>query len=197
MNTQLATTQIRLANWANIIHARNESGLSINEYCRQNGLSKGAYFYWLRKLRSAALESSGTRFVEVQSPVPEICVDPSAGSVTVEVGNAYKFTPEGGNVKLAIAETEASDTAHARFEIRVEDSGIGMSEEFTKRIGNRADDFDPGRFSDRHRRKRPDRRGKGICGRGGRPGAVRLRESAAFLSGNGKLPVMGQPSDAK
>ena len=100
MNTQLATTQIRLANWANIIHARNESGLSINEYCRQNGLSRGAYFYWLRKLRTAALESAGTRFVEVQNPVPEICVDHPAGSVTIEVGNA----------RIHVTDPEARDT---------------------------------------------------------------------------------------
>ena len=84
MDTKAATTQIRLANWANIIKARNESGLTIDEYCEQNGLSRSAYFYWLRKLRYAALESQGPRFIELQEAPQEIDPDRSTGKVTVE-----------------------------------------------------------------------------------------------------------------
>mgnify|MGYP007015350686 CR=1 FL=1 len=33
MNTKLATAQIRVKNWAAIIQERNESGLSVKDYC--------------------------------------------------------------------------------------------------------------------------------------------------------------------
>lgn len=38
MNTKLATAQIRV-NWAAIIQERNESGLSVKDYCAQHQLS--------------------------------------------------------------------------------------------------------------------------------------------------------------
>jgi transposase-like protein len=95
MDTRLATNQIRLANWASIIQARNESGLTIKEYCSQNGLTTGAYFYWLRKLRTAALESDGCRFVELSTPDPGLdeAATHAADSVTVELGNARIHVP--------------------------------------------------------------------------------------------------------
>ena len=39
MNTKLATTQIRVKKWAAIIQERNESGLSVKDYCAQHQLS--------------------------------------------------------------------------------------------------------------------------------------------------------------
>ena len=33
-----------------------ESGLSTREYCRQNGISEKTFYYWLRKLREAAID---------------------------------------------------------------------------------------------------------------------------------------------
>ena len=49
------------------------------------------------------------------------------------LSNACKFTPEGGEVILSLQQTgNAPDSG--RFEIRVKDNGIGMSEEFAKNI---------------------------------------------------------------
>ena len=49
------------------------------------------------------------------------------------LSNACKFTPEGGEVVLTLKQTD-SDPESGRFEIRVKDNGIGMSEEFAKNI---------------------------------------------------------------
>lgn len=68
MNTKLATSQIRLKNWAAIIQDRKQSGLSVNDYCSQHQLSRDAYYYWLRKIKENLLVESG--FVEVAPPVP-------------------------------------------------------------------------------------------------------------------------------
>ena len=47
--------------------------------------------------------------------------------------NAYKFTPEGGTIKITLAEISATES-HAAFELRVKDSGIGMAPEFAKTV---------------------------------------------------------------
>ena len=75
MNTKLATSQIRLKNWAAIIQDRKQSGLSVNDYCSQHQLSRDAYYYWLRKIKENLLVESG--FVEVAPPVPFQYKNPS------------------------------------------------------------------------------------------------------------------------
>ena len=67
MNTKLATSRMRIGQWADIIKDCKESGLKVDDYCAQHGLSGNAYFYWLRKVKEAALTQSG--FVEVQQQV--------------------------------------------------------------------------------------------------------------------------------
>ncbi len=82
MDTKLATTQIRMNNWAAVIKERNASGLTINDYCKQKGISRNAYYYWLRRVRSEVLTDSG--FVEV--PKPEIVQEhPSVSGQTITI----------------------------------------------------------------------------------------------------------------
>ena len=59
MDTRLATKQYRLRQWAEIIKDRSASGMKVNEYCKQNNLSRDAYYYWFKKLKEAALQQSG------------------------------------------------------------------------------------------------------------------------------------------
>ena len=49
------------------------------------------------------------------------------------LGNACKFTDEGGEVALSLRETGGTEDA-ADYEIRVRDNGIGMSPEFARQI---------------------------------------------------------------
>ncbi len=53
------------------------------------------------------------------------------------LGNAVKFTPEGGTITFSIRERESLVPAMACYEFVCEDTGIGMDEEFMKTI------FDP------------------------------------------------------
>ena len=68
MNTKLATTQIRLNEWASVIKDCKASGQKVDIYCEQHGLSRDAYYYWLRKVKTTALRQAG--FVEL--PLPEV-----------------------------------------------------------------------------------------------------------------------------
>ena len=49
------------------------------------------------------------------------------------VSNALKFTPSGGDVELALLQTGRTED-EGSYEIRVRDTGIGMSEEFAARV---------------------------------------------------------------
>ncbi|MBR1820816.1 MAG: response regulator [Clostridia bacterium] len=52
------------------------------------------------------------------------------------LSNAYKFTPEGGDVSASIWEVGSGENGYGAYELRVRDSGIGMSREFAERIFN-------------------------------------------------------------
>ena len=68
MNTKLATTQIRMTEWAAIIKDCKSSGMKVHDYCQLHDISRDAYYYWLRKVKTAALQQAG--FVEL--PLPEV-----------------------------------------------------------------------------------------------------------------------------
>lgn len=53
------------------------------------------------------------------------------------LSNAIKFTPAGGSVSLTITQKHGAPEGYASYEIRVKDTGIGMSPEFISRV------FDP------------------------------------------------------
>ena len=72
MDTRLATTNIRIKQWTTVFKAKAESGLTVDEYCDQNGISRNAYYYWLRKAKAAALEHTPTAFVELEAPETEM-----------------------------------------------------------------------------------------------------------------------------
>ena len=49
------------------------------------------------------------------------------------ISNAFKFTPEGGSVTVSLEQTGAAD-GKASYELRVKDSGMGMTPEFASRV---------------------------------------------------------------
>jgi len=46
MEIQKVTSEQQLSKWAKLIQTRLESGQSIKEFCRTNGVSKATYYYW-------------------------------------------------------------------------------------------------------------------------------------------------------
>ena len=50
------------------------------------------------------------------------------------ISNAVKFTPQGGTITVKALKKQVSDSGYARFEFVVSDTGVGMTEEFMKRM---------------------------------------------------------------
>lgn len=102
MDTREMAAEYRLAQWAQTIQTRVQSGQSIKEFCASAGISRNAYFYWQRKLREGAcaeLAGKGTesenRLVPSGWAQLETVADRAAASVTVEV-NGCRITANTG-----------------------------------------------------------------------------------------------------
>ena len=50
------------------------------------------------------------------------------------LSNAYKFTPAGGTVSASLYEIGSAEDGYGSYELRVQDTGVGMSKEFVERM---------------------------------------------------------------
>ncbi|MDD4565833.1 MAG: hypothetical protein PHE79_10215 [Eubacteriales bacterium] len=57
MNVTEIKTQMHMQEWAKLIDARQDSGLTIKQWCQQNNVSETQYYYYLKKLRLATCEA--------------------------------------------------------------------------------------------------------------------------------------------
>ena len=111
MNTKLATTQIRLNEWAAVIKDCKASGLKVDEYCQQHNLSRDAYYYWLRKVKAAALKQAG--FVELTAPEGGSC---SSGG-TAATSFTAQMTIKAGNLELGVSNETPSELLSRVLEV--------------------------------------------------------------------------------
>ena len=50
--------EYRAQNWVQVIQECRASGLTNRAFCRQRGIPEKKFYYWLRKLRTQALEAA-------------------------------------------------------------------------------------------------------------------------------------------
>lgn len=82
-----------------------------------------------RKQLTVSLKSAGLVHSTVYSDAEKI-----KQMLLYLVNNAVKYTPENGRIHLSVMELEHMPNDYAVYQFVVEDNGIGMSEEFTKRM---------------------------------------------------------------
>ena len=97
MKAKEVTREYRLAQWAQIIQERTESGQRINAFCENKGISRFQYYYWLRVLRETACERAEQlqkiaqglavpAFTEVKLSDELMPRQEAGGKIQVEVG---------------------------------------------------------------------------------------------------------------
>lgn len=57
--------ELRMQNWMEIIRECQESGLTNKEFCAQRGISEKTFYYWLRKIRGAAVTAMEPQLVRL------------------------------------------------------------------------------------------------------------------------------------
>lgn len=70
MDTREMAQEVRLANWAGILQARRDSGLSVRGYCQEQGINEKTYYYWQRRLRETACERLASEELSPQKESP-------------------------------------------------------------------------------------------------------------------------------
>ncbi|MBQ9234488.1 MAG: hypothetical protein IJ167_10725 [Lachnospiraceae bacterium] len=95
------TMELRLAQWAGIIKEQKQSGLTVKDWCSQNGITKDSYYYWQQKLRKEIYETIKPQ-ESIFAPVPnEVLLEQTAVS---EHKNSSSVTLRKGKVTVEIAD---------------------------------------------------------------------------------------------
>ena len=102
MDTREVTRQYRLQQWTEIIRECRSSGQTVSIWCAEHHINVKSYYYWLKRVRTAACEtlpaisSANSQFVPVNLPVQETATNPSessspiimrVGAITLEIDN--------------------------------------------------------------------------------------------------------------
>ena len=93
----------------------------------------------LKEMFTHDMEQKGIKFnTSATINTPMICSDSLRISQIIInlLSNALKFTNSGGTITYDVTELKSPDDNYAYFQIRIEDTGIGMSEEFQKHLFN-------------------------------------------------------------
>lgn len=92
-NVLAVRDEYRMQRWAEIIRERQESRLTVKDYCAQHGIAEKTYYYWLRKLRAAAAEAMEPQLVRLDENSSQ-----ASQMIHIRYGTAELTLPE--NVDL-------------------------------------------------------------------------------------------------
>ena len=98
---------VRLQEWERQIEEQKTSGLSVQEWCRQNGIAAKTYYYHLRKVREDFLKSGKSESDrgqnETECAVVPILTASVVGSITVEKNGLHITLPENISAEMLMA----------------------------------------------------------------------------------------------
>ncbi len=90
--------EVKLAQWAEMVRSRSESGLTVTDWCKQNGINLKTYYYRLKRIRQAVCNE-----IEQHDIVPVETV--SGTEITAE-----KIELSVGDVKISLPDDFSEDT---------------------------------------------------------------------------------------
>ena len=82
--------EVKLAQWAEMVKNRNESGLTVTDWCKENGINLKTYYYRLKRMCQAVCNE-----IEQHDIVP---VEPTEGIETT----TEKIELSVGDVKISL-----------------------------------------------------------------------------------------------
>lgn len=120
MNTSKLAHQARLKTWAETFQNQKESGLTVMEWCSQNGVSRNAFFYWKRKLRDELVESRLPEIVRLplsaepgNSPAPASSCTSCTSDTTGYLNHQEPRTGDADNAGCTSCTSRTTDTTPA------------------------------------------------------------------------------------
>jgi hypothetical protein len=107
MEVREMTQEVRMARWAEIIRGRQESGLTVREYCAHNGINEKGYYYWQQRIRRKLCELAN--HAEGSSPSKE----PLPAFAEVQIRSDMSVSSAAIKVHLGDAVVEIPNNASA------------------------------------------------------------------------------------
>lgn len=92
---QRVNRQQRLAEWGRRVEACRNSGLTVVQWCQENGIAVSTYFSWQRKVFQALKEGQKITFAEV--PVMEASPFPRHVVASLEISGVQIQVYEGAD----------------------------------------------------------------------------------------------------
>ena len=87
--------EVKLAQWTEMVKSRNESGLTVTDWCKQNGINLKTYYYRLKRLRQAVCnEIEQHDIVHIESPTG---TEIAAEKIELSVGDVKISLPDNFN----------------------------------------------------------------------------------------------------
>lgn len=84
--------EVKLAQWAEMVRQRNESGLTVTDWCKESGINLKTYYYRLKRIRQTVCSE-----IEQHDIVP---VEPTAGTETA----AEKIELSVGDITILLSD---------------------------------------------------------------------------------------------
>lgn len=110
------TRQLKIQQWLGIIHDRVQSGMTIIDYCRKNGLSRDAYFYWAKIIKEQALqELPGRKFVELPAVCQNEMIPETPDNLSAD--NASSLLINVNGINITVTETTSSSLLARTLEV--------------------------------------------------------------------------------
>lgn len=94
--------KFRLEQWTELIRDCQSSGMKVDDWCRANGVTHHAYYYWLRKVREAACN---------QLAAIEECSEPPVAFKKLEIQTPLQDTSAAVIIRLNNATVEINEGA--------------------------------------------------------------------------------------
>ncbi|MBO6266000.1 MAG: hypothetical protein J6M57_08335 [Acidaminococcaceae bacterium] len=118
MDTTEAAVQYRIRKWINIFADCKQSGMTVQQYCDANQLSRDSYYYWFKKVRALTMKQMAPAIVPI-STTPDTAGQDPVTVVPVATDNLppATITLQVGDISLEV--NEATPDSLLRRTLRI------------------------------------------------------------------------------
>ena len=135
MDSREMLAEFRLAHWAGVLARRVESGLSIRQFCEDEGIRENTYYYWQKKLREIACEQIARNHEEVSmhQGFAEVRVAELSSEGVLMEGESVSMITQQDKALSAITPPNHATVLGAKQvgQIQIEVSGVKISADGT------------------------------------------------------------------
>lgn len=87
--------EVKVSKWAEMVRQRNESGLTVTDWCKENGINLKTYYYRMKRVRQAVCNEIEQHDIVPVEPI--VGTEITAEKIEISVGDVKIFLPDDFN----------------------------------------------------------------------------------------------------